>query len=132
MAHSHPSFDSLLAQSEGPIGNAWKRFGEKSDLGMLNLLTPETVASAAKEIQSGVRISLDWPLDMPSYPSFGRPPFQHEVRNKPPSDGSSSSGIRAVNDDFISFNTQCSSQWDSFRHYGENYAQFTAGNCPGS
>lgn len=78
---------------------------------MLNLLTPAVVAAAAKEIVSGVRISLDWPLDRPLYPIFGRDPFKHEIRRRGPPD-------RVVNDDILTFNTQISTQWDGFRHYG--------------
>ena len=76
---------------------------------MLNLLTPPVVAAAAKEITSGVRISLDWPLDKPSYPSYGRDPLIHEIKQR---------GDRVVNDDILTFNTQISTQWDGFRHYG--------------
>jgi hypothetical protein len=76
---------------------------------MLNLLTPETVVSAAKEITDGVRISTDLTLNRLLVPCFGREPFEHRIKNKAP---------RAVNDDIITFNSQISSQWDGFRHYG--------------
>jgi len=108
--HNFFPFDKLPLDPAGPRGNAWGRFGASDQLGMLNLLTPETVAAAAKKIRDGVRISLDWPLNMPSYPSFGRDPFKQEIVNKAP---------RSVNDDVLTFNTQCSSQWDGFRHYGQ-------------
>ena len=78
---------------------------------MLNLLTPPVVVAAAKEIISGVRVSLDWPLNKPSYPSYGRDPYTHEIKQKGGPD-------RVVNDDILKFNTQCSTQWDGFRHYG--------------
>lgn len=76
---------------------------------MLNLLTPETTVSAAKEIVDGVRISTDWPLDSMPNPCFGRPALEHTIKHKAP---------RTVNDDVLTFNTQSSSQWDGFRHYG--------------
>ena len=104
-----PSFDSLPLQRSGPHGNAWGLFGEKDELGMLNLLTPETIREAAKEIIDGVRVSTDWPLNSMSPPCFGRPMLCHSIRNKAP---------RSVNDDTLSFNTQIASQWDGFRHYG--------------
>lgn len=106
---SHPPFSSLPLDLNGPPGNAWGRFGENDQLGMLNLLTPPVVAAAAQEIRSGVRISLDWGFDKPSYPSYGRDRFKHEIRQR---------GDRVVNDDILTFNTQCSTQWDGFRHYG--------------
>lgn len=109
--HDLPAFDALTLSKDGPKGNAWGLFGPSDQLGMLNLLTPKTVAAAAaKEIREGVRISLDWPLNKPSFPSFGRDPYKHRIVNKAP---------RTVNDDVLTFNTQCSSQWDGFRHYGQ-------------
>ncbi|KAM0800337.1 hypothetical protein BDR22DRAFT_880896 [Usnea florida] len=106
-----PLFSSLPLEPNGPPGNAWGRFGNTDELGMLNLLTPPVVAAAAKEIVSGVRISLDWPLNMPIYPSYGRDPYIHEIKQRGGQD-------RVVNDDILTFNTQCSTQWDGFRHYG--------------
>ncbi|KAL4964386.1 uncharacterized protein BDV14DRAFT_200912 [Aspergillus stella-maris] len=105
-----PSFDSLTLDPAGPKGNAWGLFGPNNELGMLNLLTPEVIKRAAsEEIRDGVRFSLDLPLNRLSHPSFGRKPFTQELVNKAP---------RIVNDDILTFNTQTSSQWDGFRHYG--------------
>ncbi|KIX00108.1 uncharacterized protein Z518_10245 [Rhinocladiella mackenziei CBS 650.93] len=104
-----PSFDSLTIDLEGPRGNAWGLFGDGNELGMLNLLTPAVVAQAGKEIRDGVRISLDWDLNQPEIPNFNRQPFRSEMIHKHP---------RSVNDDILTFNTQCSSQWDGFRHFG--------------
>ncbi|KAK1144382.1 hypothetical protein N8T08_005535 [Aspergillus melleus] len=105
-----PTFDNLTLDPAGPPGNAWGLFGRDNDLGMLNLLTPETVRrAAAEEIRDGVRFSLDLPLDRIKSPSFGRKPFAREFVNRAP---------RSVNDDVLVFNTQTSSQWDGFRHYG--------------
>lgn len=47
-------FSSLPLDPNGPPGNAWGRFGTADQLGML-------------EVVSGVRISLDWPLNKPIY-----------------------------------------------------------------
>ncbi|KKY13334.1 putative major facilitator superfamily [Diplodia seriata] len=105
-----PEFDALTLDPQGPPGNTWGLFGKKDELGMLNLLTPETVAAAAKEIKTGVRYSLDLPLNQPAFPSFDRQPFHHEIRQR--------GAGRNVNDDIVTFNTQSSSQWDGFRHYG--------------
>lgn len=103
-------FEDLPLNLEGPPGNAWGRFGAEDELGTLNLITPDVIVSAAQEIKTGVRISLDWPLSMPSYPSFGRNPFHHEIVHRTPN---------CINDDVLAFNTQSSTQWDGFRHYGE-------------
>lgn len=106
---SRPAFDELPLRKDGPPGNAWGLFGADDQSGMLNLLTPETTANAAREIVEGVRISTDWALDSMSTPCFGRPALQHTIKHKAP---------RTVNDDELVFNTQSSSQWDGFRHYG--------------
>lgn len=77
-----PPFSSLPLDPTGPPGNAWGLFGSIDQLGRLNLLTPAVVAAAAKEIRTGVRFSLDWPLNKPSYLCFGRYPFEHKLVNR--------------------------------------------------
>ena len=110
--HSKIPFSSLPLHPQGPPGNAWGRFAAHDQLGTLNLLTPEVVAAAAsKEIRTGVRISLDWPLSKPAYPGNGRDPVKHDIVRR-------GHVGRVVNDDVLTFNTQCSSQWDGLRHYG--------------
>ncbi|KAH7385162.1 hypothetical protein DE146DRAFT_748087 [Phaeosphaeria sp. MPI-PUGE-AT-0046c] len=54
------------------------------ELGMLNLITTDVVSAAAQEIKSGVRISLDLPLDESSHSAFDRSKFHHEIHNKSP------------------------------------------------
>lgn len=106
-----PPFDALPLDPSGPPGNAWGLYGADDVLGALNLLTPEVVARAARdEIQTGERVSLDWHLTKPSHPSFDRPSFSWRMNTNP-------LGLN-INDDHLSFNTQCSSQWDGFRHFG--------------
>ena len=104
-----PPFDALPLDKSGPPGNAWGLWGDDDQLGMLNLITTETVAAAASEIKEGLRITLDWPLNKPSFPTFDRQRFHHEILNRAP---------MAMNDDAVAFNTQSSTQWDGFRHYG--------------
>ncbi|KAJ5261029.1 hypothetical protein N7478_011624 [Penicillium angulare] len=118
MSTSKPSFDSLPLQQDGPRGNAWGLFGDQDQLGKLNLLTPENTIAAAREITDGVRVSTDWALDSMAIPCFGRSAFQHTVKNKAP---------RPVNDDVLTFNTQSSSQWDGFRHYGSKEGSYYNG-----
>ncbi|KAJ9136896.1 Major facilitator superfamily transporter [Pleurostoma richardsiae] len=116
---SRPLFDALPLDKSGPPGNAWGLYGADDQLGALNLLTPETVVAAAQEIKTGERISLDWHLNKPSRPSFDRPPFEVKLRN---------SHGRTINDDELHFNTQCSTQWDGFRHFGYQGAKRFYGN----
>ncbi|KAF1979597.1 hypothetical protein BU23DRAFT_522942 [Bimuria novae-zelandiae CBS 107.79] len=116
---TRPPFSSLPLDKSGPAGNAWGLYGPADELGALNLLTPAVVKQAAQEIQLGERVSLDWYLNLPTYPSFNRPGFKWRLHSKAP---------RTVNDDFIDINTQSSSQWDGFRHYGYQQAkQFYGG-----
>lgn len=111
---TRPPFSSLPLDKNGPAGNAWGLYGPEDELGALNLLTPAVVKQAAQEIQLGERVSLDWYLNLPTYPSFNRPGFKWRLHSKAP---------RTVNDDFIDINTQSSSQWDGFRHYGYQKAK---------
>jgi len=112
MDHSHEiAFAALPLDRNGPRGNAWGRFGTKDQLGMLNLLTPEVVTTAAREIKTGVRVSLDWAMDKPTYPSFERDPFHQQMVNRKED---------SINDDILTFNSQASAQWDGFRHYGRH------------
>ncbi|KAI5242772.1 hypothetical protein E4T42_07583 [Aureobasidium subglaciale] len=108
-ATSIPSFDELPVDKTGPFLNAWGLYGKDDELGFLNRLTDDLVKEAAKEIQSGTRISLNWPMDAQNdLPFFGRQIFHKQVYQKPP---------RIVNDDTWTFNTQSSSQWDGLRHF---------------
>ncbi|PMD25416.1 hypothetical protein NA56DRAFT_686012 [Hyaloscypha hepaticicola] len=109
MSLQTPPFSSLPLKKDGPRGNAWGLFGPTDELGMLNRLTPETTLAASKEIVHGVRVSTDWALDQPKVPGFGRAKFEHTIKHKHP---------RTVNDDEVKFNTQSSTQWDGFRHFG--------------
>ena len=113
-----PAFDSLPLRKDGPRGNAWGLFGDRDEMGMLNRLTPENTAAAAREIVEGVRVSTDWDLNSMAVPCFGRSAFEHTVKNKAP---------RPVNDDVLVFNTQSSSQWDGFRHHGSKEGSYFNG-----
>lgn len=77
-------------------------YGPDDQLGTLNRLTPSIVKAASSEIQSGVRIGLDWPLDaQKDLPFFSRREFHQQIKHKAP---------RCVNDDEWTFNTQSSTQ----------------------
>ncbi|CAK1360614.1 unnamed protein product [Cercospora beticola] len=110
MAPSIPKFSELPVDKNGPHHNAWGLYGKDDQHGTLNRLTNSVVQSAASEIQTGIRVNLDWPLDAQAdVPFFGRQSFEKNVYQKPP---------RIVNDDVWTFNTQSSSQWDGLRHFG--------------
>lgn len=106
-----PSFDDLPLRKGDPHHSAWGLYGDNDELGTLNRLTDERVAAAARdEIRKGTRVSLNWPLDAQGdHGFFQRKLFHQELFQKPP---------RIVNDDVWTFNSQVSSQWDGFRHFG--------------
>ncbi|KAF2728133.1 hypothetical protein EJ04DRAFT_110396 [Polyplosphaeria fusca] len=114
MPPSRPAFSSLPLDKNGPAGNAWGLYGPNDELGALNMITPDSVKAAAQDIQTGDRVSLDWLLNHPTFPSFNRPEFGWKMINRAHPDGRK----RIVNDDELHINTQSSSQWDGFRHYG--------------
>ncbi|KAJ5280928.1 hypothetical protein N7478_006300 [Penicillium angulare] len=110
MMSYYPIFADLPLKKDGPHGNAWGLWGPEDQVGTLNHLTEETVARAAKEqIKSGKSLSLNWTLTGSSYPLLSRKTLDLKIINKAP--------MKIAHDDEWSFNSQCSSQWDGFRHY---------------
>jgi len=104
-----PNFDALPLRKGDPPYSAWGLYGMDDEKGTLNLLTPEVVAEAAKEVKTGVRIGLDLPVNYIAEPSHGRRKLTHKVIRFP---------NLAIHDDEVVLNTQISTQWDGFRHYG--------------
>ncbi|KDN72172.1 hypothetical protein CSUB01_12167 [Colletotrichum sublineola] len=98
---NYPSFKELPLDKTGPHGNAWGLWGPDDQLGTLNLLTDDVVARAAKEnIVNGQRVSLKLLSSM----------------------------LMMMSESQWSFNSQCSSQWDGFRHYAyQNEALYYMG-----
>ncbi|KZF22714.1 hypothetical protein L228DRAFT_247088 [Xylona heveae TC161] len=106
-----PKFSELPLREGDPPYSAWGLYGKDDQLGTLNRLADRIVRDAArKEIQTGKRISLNWPLNAQrDHLLFGRQAFHQRIFQL-------SSYI--VNDDTWSFNSQGSSQWDGLRHFG--------------
>jgi kynurenine formamidase len=77
--------------------------------GCLNLLTPERAVAAARSVRTGRSFPLNLALTEPDPPLFGRPAVRLEVSHAP---GPSRDDV--VHD----LNTQSSSQWDGFGHFG--------------
>ncbi|KAJ9143786.1 hypothetical protein NKR23_g6400 [Pleurostoma richardsiae] len=95
--------------SDVPPETAWI-WGKDDEIGRINMLTPDTVLAAKQEARDGDVVSLNWPMNLPAKPAFGRDACKHKVSNHP--DGP------MVFDDWIDMNIQSGSQWDGFRHYG--------------
>ncbi|KAL3455432.1 putative cyclase-domain-containing protein [Aspergillus heterothallicus] len=103
-----PAFDDLPLRPGDPHHSAWGLWKNPA-LGALNHLTDEVVLRAAREeIRSGERVTVNLPLDRIKPALLNRIDFQQKLINKAP---------RVINDDIITFNTQTSTQWDSFRHF---------------
>ena len=106
---SLPAFDDLPVMPGAPARSAWGLWGQDDELGTLNLLTPERVASAARLVRQGKVFALNWELELPHPPLFGREALHHTIKHR----------RDFVNDDvYQTFNTQSSSQWDGLTHYG--------------
>ncbi|KAH8655330.1 putative cyclase-domain-containing protein [Xylariales sp. PMI_506] len=112
-----PKFKDLPLDPSHPPHSAWGVWGPDDQLGCLNRLTPERVVAAARLIQSGISVGLNWELHQMSVPPFYRTKLEHKIF--PIGD--------MVNDDSVSFNTQTSSQWDSFRHWSFDDERFYNG-----
>ncbi|KAF7298298.1 hypothetical protein MKEN_01354300 [Mycena kentingensis (nom. inval.)] len=106
-----PSYDELPAFKNFP-GCAWGVWGTDDQLGTINLLTDAVVQrGAAEQIRTGKTVSLNWPLNFPSKPMFGRlPPTINYIQKQ-------REGRNASRDDEIHINTQSGSQWDGLRHF---------------
>ncbi|KAI0713746.1 hypothetical protein C8Q76DRAFT_469319 [Earliella scabrosa] len=104
-----PTFDELPPFKDF-TGCAWEVWGKDDQLGTINLLTDEVVKEASKEIKTGKAICLNWPVNFPSKPVFGRKPPEHHIIFK--------AKRGAVHDDVLHINTQSGSQWDGLKHFG--------------
>jgi hypothetical protein len=97
MSTPRPKFDDLPLNKADPPWSAWGLYGKDDHLGTLNLLTPDVVVEASKEIQTGVRVGLDFPVNYLAHPTHNRTAMTHNIIWKQP---------RAVHDDEVTFNTQ--------------------------
>lgn len=103
-----PGYDELVGRPGAPDHSSWRLWGETDTLGTLNQLTPETVTRALTHGRDGVVVSLNASVSAFEPPLFGREPMVHDV-------GEFNDG-RIRDETLSNLNTQCSSQWDGFRH----------------
>ncbi|KAK5117529.1 hypothetical protein LTR62_004951 [Meristemomyces frigidus] len=96
---SFPKRAELPPIDGAPQGAAWF-WGKDDELGRLNLLTPSRVLAAKDLIKKGEIINLDWRVDLPNPPAFGRQAFKHTI----------SPLGEAGFDDLYELNTQSGSQ----------------------
>ncbi|MEI8056534.1 MAG: cyclase family protein [Actinomycetes bacterium] len=103
-----PNYADLpLSPLGAPWRSAWGVFGADSQLGTLELLTPQRRRAAMALVEDGVTVNLDHPLDIPLEIFAFRPRLIHKVFEIMPG------YLDETLDDFA---PQLSSQWDSLRH----------------
>lgn len=97
----------------------WGAFGPSDELGTLNYLTPEAVQRGIAAAVSGERHTLNLPLEEPAAES-GVPAFKPHgaAFQRVVFASNHRRGDLIVNDDYVTFSTQGSSQWDSLFHIG--------------
>lgn len=108
MTDSLPSFDDLPAVPGAPPHSAWWLFGKDDQVGLFNLQTPERIAEAARLVERGAMFPLNWDLELPNPPLYGRGGLRQTILRNP-----------VGHDDVLdNFWPQASSQWDSLVHVG--------------
>jgi kynurenine formamidase len=106
---SHPRYDDLPVSPGKPPGSAWGLWGDDDQLGTLNLLTAERVREGLAAARAGQVFSLNWDLQKPDPPLFGREPLSQTIV---------AMNAHAFDDYYDRFYPQQSSQWDAFSHVG--------------
>lgn len=108
MTAEYPPYRELPVADPIAARHAWGVFGEGDELGRVNLLTPERVATGAREVRSGALFNLCLPLTLPDPPWVeGREQLRHEIF---------SIDRNAQDDRLQNFYLQASTQWDGLRH----------------
>jgi kynurenine formamidase len=114
MSPDLPRYDELPVRESAPPRSSWGLWGDDDVLGCLNLLSPDNVVQAARLVRAGRVFPLDWKIELPDPPLFGRPSPGHRIRV-----------AGAWQDDELeTWNTQSSSQWDGFRHVRSSHGHY--------
>jgi hypothetical protein len=116
-----PSYKDLPPVPGMPHGCTWGLWDsddKRDEIGTLNLLTPDVVIEARKEVQLGISVAINWSLDNCSSPHSQRKKPEHRIFPLP---------IWTGHDDEISINTQSGSQWDGLSASAVSSCDTTAG-----
>ncbi|MDQ0138082.1 kynurenine formamidase [Neorhizobium galegae] len=118
----------VLRWKKRPVGSNWGDFGPDDELGRLNLVTPDKVLSAIREVKAGLSFSLSLPLDLPGgnwvdeqrfppvlYPTIS--PLGANANRHRVVDGMRATDI--LNDDMVQLYTHYSTHWDGLSHIGQ-------------
>lgn len=112
-----PTFDQLPAIDGAPPHSAWWLFGRDDQVGLFNLQTPERIAAAARLVTAGKMFALNWALELPNPPLFGRGAIRQSII----------AGAIHHDDVLDNFYPQASSQWDTLVHVGNSQHGFYNG-----
>ncbi len=103
-------------------------FGEHDEIGMLNLISADSMRRAMNEVDWGrvFDLSVDYFIGMPSWTGFGDPPFQIWMSHTP--SGNRVDNVIGVDDsenelvgysgDCITMYTHCGTHVDTLSHFG--------------
>jgi kynurenine formamidase len=115
-----PDYDELPIHPDKPPRSSWGVWGDDDQIGAINLLTADRVLAGIGCARRGAVFPLNWDLEMPDPPFYGRGPLRHTVIDQ--GDGQ---------DDFYdNFYPQQSSQWDGLSHVGHSAYGYYNGRSP--
>jgi hypothetical protein len=103
-------------------------FGPDDQIGMLNLITPESMRAVVSQADAGhtVDLSVDYFIGMPSFVGAGQPSYQINMTNTPrgsviddlPGVGRGPNELTAYSGDAITMYTHCGTHIDTLNHVG--------------
>ncbi|MEU9454521.1 cyclase family protein [Streptomyces sp. NPDC048277] len=117
-----PTYEQLLARTDGPPGSSWYLFGKDDQLGTLNLLRLNSLPAAAAEVRTGEAFALDLPSTAISTSlAPTRSPAEHHIFERTP----------FHRDEWLDrFYPQYGSQLDGLRHIAHPEHGFYNGADP--
>jgi hypothetical protein len=120
-----------------PPGSTWGDWGEDDELGRINLLNPQRVLQAVREVEAGISFCLSLPLDYPGgtslnqrrYPPMlsptedmqGNPGTFYNVHMSQMEKFGDPRYVDVWADDVVTLSLQYSTQWDSLAHVGAEF-----------
>lgn len=119
---SIPSYDELPIDPNKPPKSSWGLWGDDDQLGAINKITESSVLRGLACAKHGRVLPLNWKLEMPDPPFYGRQPMNHHRF---------SVQDFAMDDYYDSFYPQGSSQWDALNHVSLPPFGYYNGRTPG-
>ena len=103
-------------------------FGPDDQIGMLNLMTPESMRAVMSRADAGhtLDLSVDYFMGMPSFTGAGQPSYQISMTNTPRGTvlddatgvGREQNELISYSGDAITMYTHCGTHFDSLNHFG--------------